>query len=114
MKYKSFLHCTRDYRFIFLFCTTLFFNRSIAQQPVGVFDDHVDIGNPKLKGDASYDEKTQTYNLAGGGYNIWFNRDEFHFAYKKLSGDFILTADFDFTGDTVGVVGHRKIGWMIR
>jgi len=59
-------------------------------------------------------KNTQTYNLAGGGYNIWFNRDEFHFVYKKLSGDFILTADFDFTGDTVGTAGHRKIGWMIR
>ena len=37
-----------------------------------------------------------------------------HFMYKKISGDFTLTADFDFTGDTAGAVGHRKIGWMIR
>ena len=100
--------------FFFLLFWIVVFNRSIAQQPVGIFDDHTDIGHPKLPGSASYDEKTQTYNLAGAGYNIWFNRDEFHFVYKKISGDFILTADFDFTGDTVGAVGHRKIGWMIR
>ncbi|MEO6219986.1 MAG: DUF5050 domain-containing protein [Ginsengibacter sp.] len=114
MQYKSCICCIRNYRFIFLLCSALFFNRSIAQHPVGIFDDHADIGNPKVKGDASYDEKTQVYNIAGGGYNIWFNRDEFHFAYKKINGDFTLTADFDFTGDTVGAAGHRKIGWMIR
>lgn len=86
----------------------------MAQHSIGIFDDHADIGNPKLKGNASYDASTQTYNLTGAGSNIWFNRDEFHFLYKKISGDFILTADFDFTGDTAKAAGHRKIGWMIR
>ena len=85
-----------------------------AQHPVGIFDDHLDIGHPKLAGDATYDAATQTYNLKGAGDNIWFNRDEFHFVYKKIKGDFILTADFDFTGDTSGAIGHRKTGWMIR
>ena len=95
---------------ISLFCTAIV----SAQKPIGIFDDHLDIGHPKLTGAADYDDKTQTYNIVGAGYNIWFNRDEFHFVYKKIKGDFILTADFDFTGDTVGTVGHRKIGWMIR
>ncbi|HXD79239.1 MAG TPA: hypothetical protein VN616_15585 [Puia sp.] len=85
-----------------------------AQHPVGIFDDHLDIGNPKLSGDASYDSATQSYTIKGGGSNIWFNRDEFQFVYKKIDGDFILTADFEFTGDTSGAVGHRKTGWMIR
>jgi len=85
-----------------------------AQSPVGIFDSHRDIGNPKLPGDATYDTASQVYNLKGGGANIWFNKDEFHFVYKKIKGDFILTADFEFTGDTAGAVGHRKIGWMIR
>ncbi len=99
-----------------LFALFVFFglNEAVAQHPVGIFDDHKDIGNPKLKGDANYDEKTQTYNIAGAGYNIWFNRDEFQYVYKKIKGDFILTADFAFTGDTAGATGHRKIGWMIR
>ncbi|MBC7628260.1 MAG: hypothetical protein H7254_13320, partial [Ferruginibacter sp.] len=86
----------------------------MAQHPVGIFDDHADIGKPKLAGTAGYDTSTQTYNLSGAGSNIWFNRDEFHFLYKKITGDFILTADFDFTGDTAHAAGHRKIGWMIR
>ncbi|PWT74535.1 MAG: hypothetical protein C5B59_10980 [Bacteroidetes bacterium] len=87
---------------------------AIAQNPVGVFDNHLDIGNPKIRGSAKFDSVTQAYDIAGGGYNIWFNRDEFQFLYKKISGDFLLTADFEFTGDTVNAVGHRKIGWMVR
>src|SRR5579864_4819255 len=85
-----------------------------AQHPVGIFGNHIDIGHPKLAGGATYDETTQTYYIRGAGDNIWFNRDEFQFLYKKISGDFILTADFAFTGDTTGAAGHRKVGWMIR
>lgn len=96
------------------FVFTIAINASFAQHPIGIFEDNLDIGNPKLAGAATYDEATQTYDLAGAGDNIWFNHDEFHFIYKKIKGDFILTADFAFTGDTTGSIGHRKIGWMIR
>jgi TolB protein len=87
---------------------------SFSQNPVGIFQNHEDIGHPKLAGSARYDEATQSYFLKGSGYNIWFNRDEFQYLYKKISGDFVLTADFEFIGDTAGAIGHRKIGWMIR
>ena len=69
-----------------------------AQNPVGIFSDHGDVGNPKNKGGATYNEQTQTYSIKGAGYNIWFERDEFHFAHQKLKGDFILTANFGFNG----------------
>jgi Tol biopolymer transport system component len=65
-------------------------------------------------GSTSYDEASQTYTIRGSGANIWFNQDQFHYTYKKLGGDFVLTADFAFSGDTSGSIGHRKIGWMIR
>lgn len=78
----------------------------------GVFKNHADIGNPKINGDMLYDATTQAYTLKGGGYNIWFNRDEFHYAYNKLKGDFILTANVKLLGE--GKDPHRKIGWMIR
>ncbi|HMG89673.1 MAG TPA: hypothetical protein VK589_06425 [Chryseolinea sp.] len=87
-------------------------NGLAQENAVGVFQDHVDVGNPKNAGTTQYDSKTQTYNLKGSGYNIWFNRDEFQFAYKKLKGNFIVTADFEFVGN--GTDGHRKIGWMVR
>ncbi|GAC1530468.1 MAG: SMP-30/gluconolactonase/LRE family protein [Sediminibacterium sp.] len=89
------------------------YNFSFAQaKPVGIFQDHRDIGNPKNGGSADYDEQTQVYTLSGSGYNIWFNRDEFQYAYKKIGGDFILTANFSFWGDKGN--GHRKMGWMVR
>jgi len=83
-----------------------------SQNPVGVFADHVDVGNPKKAGSAQYDVNTQTYTITGSGYNIWFGRDEFHYLYNKIKGDFILTANFAFVGQ--GTDAHRKIGWMVR
>ncbi|HLO58511.1 MAG TPA: hypothetical protein VK179_07200 [Bacteroidales bacterium] len=85
---------------------------SFAQTPVGVFESHSDIGNPKHAGSTVFDESSQTYTMKGAGYNIWFERDEFQYAYKKLKGDFILTANFAFEGK--GVDPHRKVGWMVR
>ena len=86
---------------------------SFSQQPsVGVFDQTADVGKPKITGQTKYDAALQTYTLQGGGYNIWFGRDEFHYAYKKLKGDFILTANFEFEGR--GTDAHRKFGWMVR
>lgn len=85
---------------------------ALAQNPVGIFADHKDIGNPKLKGDVVYNATDQSYQLKAGGYNIWFGRDELHYAYNKLKGDFILTANFKFIGK--GTDPHRKFGWMVR
>lgn len=79
---------------------------------VGIFREHTDVGGPKLAGAASFDPSTETYTLQGAGYNIWFGRDEFHYLYNKLKGDFILTANFAFPGK--GTDPHRKVGWMVR
>jgi len=85
----------------------------IASAQIGIFDTAADIGDPKMKGSSMYNESTQTYFLKGGGSNIWFNHDEFHFLFKKIKGDFIATANFKLTGNEDGN-GHRKTGWMIR
>ena len=95
--------------FVLLLSGTLAFAQ---ERPLGVFEKNSDIGNPKLAGSAAYDKATQSYTLKGGGYNIWFNRDEFHYLYREISGDFLLTANFAFVGETGDP--HRKIGWMIR
>ncbi|HTI70348.1 MAG TPA: hypothetical protein VMF06_10290 [Candidatus Limnocylindria bacterium] len=81
--------------------------------PVGQFEMALDIGNPKIPGSSAYDESTQTYTLRGGGYNIWFNHDEFHFLARRIKGDFLLTANYQLIGNEQGN-GHRKTGWMIR
>ncbi|MBL0741209.1 TolB family protein [Chryseolinea lacunae] len=98
--------------FFFLLCSLLA-NAMLAQErPIGIFQDYADVGSPKFAGATQFNDDTQTYTLKGAGYNIWFARDEFQYAYKKLKGDFILTADFEFVG--AGTDPHRKIGWMIR
>lgn len=85
---------------------------TVAQAQLGIFESHVDVGNPKLSGSTSYSESDQSYFIKGAGYNIWFERDEFQYAYNKIKGDFILTANFEFID--VGTDPHRKIGWMVR
>lgn len=85
---------------------------SAQSHKIGIFDTAVDVGNPKLKGSSMYNPSTQEYTLKGAGYNIWFNRDEFHYLASRISGDFIVTADFDFPH--AGKEEHRKLGWMVR
>ncbi len=91
-----------------LFCACTF----AQSQELGVFEENVDVGNPQLSGSAEYDMATQTYTIRGAGYNIWFERDEFHYVYREQQGDFVATAHFEFVGE--GVDPHRKTGWMIR
>jgi Tol biopolymer transport system component len=100
-------------KILFLMMSTIMLATVVSGAgPVGIFEDHTDVGSPAKSGSASYDAVNQTYTLTGGGYNIWFERDEFHYAWRKLKGDFVLTANFAFVGK--GVDPHRKIGWMIR
>lgn len=82
------------------------------QEVVGIFDGHTDIGDVLKPGSATYNPKTQAYEVAGSGYNIWFDHDEFHFMWKRMKGDFILYTRAAFVGE--GVDPHRKIGWMAR
>ena len=77
-----------------------------------IFDGHADIGNCRLKGGIHFMPDRQEYIITGSGDNIWSVEDQFHFAWKKLEGDFILRADISFIGK--GSHEHRKAGWMIR
>lgn len=83
-----------------------------SQQPVGMFTGHEDVGEPKRKGDAVYNTADQTYLFSGAGKNMWLNSDQFHFAWKKIKGDFIITASIRFIGK--GFADHRKIGIIAR
>jgi TolB protein len=79
---------------------------------MGDFDGNTDIGSPKISGAAAYDDASQEYTISGAGVNMWARRDEFQFAWKRMTGDFILQARVAFVGQ--GVDPHRKIGWMAR
>ncbi len=84
----------------------------LSQSPVGIFEKNTDVGPVLKKGTATFDAATQTYQLSGAGANVWFAKDEFHFAYKKLNGDFILQCRGKLLGQ--GADPHRKFGWMVR
>ncbi len=77
-----------------------------------MFNNGIDIGNPKLQGLSTYEPKTQTYSLSGAGENMWFDKDQFHFLFRKIEGDFIIRATVRFEGE--GSHEHRKIGIMAR
>lgn len=79
---------------------------------LGQFDAHGDIGNVKKPGFAKYDEENQVYTIGGSGANMWADTDEFHYAWRKIKGDFIVRARMELIGE--GVDPHRKIGWTVR
>ena len=97
-----------------VFVILIFWSQAVAAQvdSLGLFKHHSDIGNPKIAGSSSYDPVTHTYTMTGSGYNIWFNRDEFQYLFRKIKGDFTATANFEFMGERGN--NHRKIGWMLR
>jgi dipeptidyl aminopeptidase/acylaminoacyl peptidase len=84
----------------------------LAADGIGVFDSQADVGSPTIRGNATYDPDGDEYHIAGAGKNMWFDEDEFHFVWKKISGDFILRTRAAFEGQ--GVDPHRKLGWMVR
>ena len=82
------------------------------QKPLGEFTNQTDVGNPSKPGSAVYDSEKQEYTIEGAGSNMWQGRDEFHYVWKRLKGNFILTTRVEFVGK--GVEAHRKIGWTVR
>jgi TolB protein len=81
------------------------------QKPLGLFDGQSDIGATERPGVAVYDAGKDEYTVEGSGTNMWANADEFHFVWKRMTGNFIVTARAQFVGR--GVVAHRKMGWTI-
>jgi TolB protein len=83
-----------------------------AALPIGIFNDHGDVGTVLHPGSGTFDAAIARYTVAGSGENMWFAKDAFHFVWKKTSGDLSLTADISFVGP--GAEPHRKACLMIR
>ena len=82
------------------------------QSSMGDFAEQSDIGNPIRTGRATYDSEKQEYTIEGAGTNMWASHDEFHFVWRRMKDDFILTTHAAFVGK--GVEPHRKMGLMVR
>jgi TolB protein len=81
-------------------------------EPLGVFDDHIDVGTVLHAGSARFDRARGEYTVAGSGENMWFGVDDFHFVWKKVSGDVAISANIAFLGEKGN--NHRKAVLMIR
>ena len=79
---------------------------------LGILSHQHDIGNVARPGSVNFDSARGEYLIAGGGENMWFTNDAFHFVWKQASGDFTLTADVKFIG--TGGNPHRKACLLIR
>jgi hypothetical protein len=80
--------------------------------PIGIFDGQTDVGSAIIPGSASYDAGTKQYTLKSAGYNVWYQRDEFQYLWKKMSGDVSLAGTVSFP-DANGY-GDRKVVFVIR
>src|ERR1044071_7208632 len=83
-----------------------------AQTSTGEFEGQADVGGARRVAPARFDPADETYTVSGSGSNMWGGRDEFHFVWRRMRGDFILTARASFVGR--GVEPHRKLGWIAR
>jgi hypothetical protein len=83
-----------------------------APKALGIFEDHGDVGTVLHAGSARYDSTTGAYTVTGSGDNMWFGADDFHFVWKKVSGDLAISADISFVGSRGN--DHRKAVLMIR
>ena len=79
---------------------------------VDPFENHSDVGSVHFPGTCEYDPDERVYTMTSAGANVWHDHDDFHFAWRRMSGNFIVTTRAEFVGK--GVNPHRKLGWMVR
>jgi Tol biopolymer transport system component len=87
-------------------------NCNTAAQSPGTFDNNSDVGSVTHAGSVRFIRDDNEYQITGSGENIWGQKDEFQYLWKKGSGDFNLTTKIRWVGH--GKNAHRKAGWMIR
>jgi hypothetical protein len=80
--------------------------------PIGTFEGQTDVGSAIIPGSATYDAAAKQYTINSAGYNIWYQRDEFQYLWKKMSGDVSLAATIAFP-DANGYF-DRKVVFIIR
>lgn len=95
-----------------LLLTLIITATAAAQTPIGEFEGQTDVGGARRVAPAGFDAQNQSYVINGSGANMWGARDEFHFVWRRMRGDFILTARALFVGR--GHEAHRKLGWQVR
>ncbi len=91
---------------------TVYTQGQTSDQALGQFQGQGDYGTILLPGSGHYDAAKDSYTVSGSGANLWFGIDDFHYVWKKMSGDVAFSADIDFVGEKGNA--HRKAVLMIR
>ena len=90
----------------------LTFGSCTMDPDLGIFTGSGDIGNVGQKGSVEFSSADSTYTISGGGTNMWFDSDQLHYVWKKVSGDLSIVAEIDWLDE--GVDAHRKACLIIR
>ena len=85
-----------------------------AGNSVGIFENQSDVGSVMPPGTATFNAVTGVYTISSAGEDLWANVDEFHFVWKKVSGDVSLTASVKVTDGSATSHPHRKALLMFR
>ena len=81
---------------------------------LGIFEGQSDVGSVVPPGTLACAPASAACTLTAAGINLWSTMDGFHFAWKKLSGDFSLSAYIDFPDKSGDHSPHRKAVLMVR
>ena len=85
---------------------------SSLADPVGIFEDTVNVGDDPGIGSTLYDAAADEYLITGSGHDVWDAADDFHYAYNTVDGDVRLSANFEWIAR--GTNDWAKYGVMLR
>lgn len=86
-----------------------------SDSAVGIFESRTNVGTATVPGSVEFDAAKGEYRVTGGGGNLWGKVDGFHFLWRKVSGDFIMTTDIRvLPGSSTESHVHRKGALMVR
>jgi hypothetical protein len=104
--------------FLLTLLISLLVGVSSFAEPVGIFEDTVNVGDDPGIGSTVYegyvwkgDVLSEQYLITASGHDIWDNADDFHFAYNTVSGDVRVSANFEWICKTND---WAKYGVMLR
>ncbi|RJP35345.1 MAG: hypothetical protein C4527_00745 [Candidatus Omnitrophota bacterium] len=80
-----------------------------AQNAIGLFDHHADVGEVSVSGDVTYNADNGLYSIDASGATIGDQTftDEFHFVYKEMRGNFAIEC-------RPSALNGGRVGLMIR
>ena len=96
--------------FILTLLISLLTGVSSFADPVGIFEDTVDIDTVGI-GSILYDAAADEYLITASGADVWGNSDQFHYAYNTVNGDVRISASFQWVAASND---WAKYGVMLR